>query len=405
MGYEGPNLKRHLMNVHAKKGHIEAADVGKYFAMGLKPKRKRVPKRFLGQGKTTKGRWRRWCPEKDCNYLGCYLPHHIVAYQNKHHMSTNSTAYKLSLKVARRYKGLEELTQKDVQETDSDPEEDTQSLLPDTDCENDNASPKSSNMVPPTPKVEISRATPLQEERQSEETEDSEDDYPNPNQEAYFTDKQPISNRHKWLACFYEYLLTPAAGFHQERNRLQHATQVTNIINEIDPKGNDILFLGQDKGTRVWLEWVVPNLKKKAGGSLKSYLGSLQKCLEFASKKLTRPNLPVLPEQTRDALEDLAKDLKGWRQTITKETSKDSWKKYLKECDNLLTSSEVEAILTSQPAIKGRQAFTSAQAGDELTPTQYCAARDLLIILCTKAVGFRPGALENATLETHSSAK
>ena len=89
--------------------------------------------------------------------------------------------YKLSLKVARWYKGLEELTQKDVQETDSDPEDDTQSLLLDTDRENDNASPKSSDMVPPTPEVETSRATPLQEEKQSNETEDSEDDYPNPN--------------------------------------------------------------------------------------------------------------------------------------------------------------------------------------------------------------------------------
>ena len=166
-----------------------------------------------------------------------------------------------------------------------------------------------------------------------------------------------------------------------------------NIINEINPNSNDILFLGQDKGTRVWLKWVVPHLKKKAGSTLKSYLGSLQKFIEFASRKLTRPNLPVLPEQTRDALEDLARDLKGWRRAISKETSKESWKRYLKECDNLLTSSEVQAILTSQPAIKGRQAFTSAQAGDELTPTQYCAAWDLLIILCTKAVGSSPGDL------------
>lgn len=85
---------------------------------------KRGPKRSLGQGKTTKGRCKRWCPEKDCNYLGCNLPHDL---QNKHHMSPKSMANKLSLKFARWYKGLEELTQKDVQETDSDPEEDTQS--------------------------------------------------------------------------------------------------------------------------------------------------------------------------------------------------------------------------------------------------------------------------------------
>ena len=37
----------------------------------------------------------------------------------------------------------------------------------------------------------------------------------------------------------------------------------------------------------------------------------------------------------------------------------------LNKCDNLLTSSEVDIIMSSDPAIKGRQAFTAAQAGDE----------------------------------------
>lgn len=50
------------------------------------------------------------------------------------------------------------------------------------------------------------------------------------------------------------------------------------------------------------LSGVVPNLKNKAGSTLKSYLGSLQKFLDFASKKLNRP---YLPEQTRDAFERL----------------------------------------------------------------------------------------------------
>lgn len=46
------------------------------------------------------------------------------------------------------------------------------------------------------------------------------------------------------------------------------------------------------------LSGVVSNLKNKAGSTLKSYL-------DFASKKLNRPYLPVLPEQTRDAFKRL----------------------------------------------------------------------------------------------------
>lgn len=132
----------------------------------------------------------------------------------------------------KRYQGLEEIAQKDVPEPDSDHGNDNASLKPVT-----------SDAVPPTPEVKTGCATTLQEEEQSDQTEDSEDDYPNPNQEAYFTDKQPTSNHHKWLVGFYNYLLTPAVGFLQERK------------NEINLKGNDITFLDQDKGTRVWLEW------------------------------------------------------------------------------------------------------------------------------------------------------
>ena len=104
-GYVGPNLKRHLQNVHYQKGHITEQDVDKYFALGLDPKKTRGPKRTTRGGKTIKGRWKRWCPEKASNYLGCYLPEHL---QNKHRMKPESAVYKLSFKVARRYQGLEE---------------------------------------------------------------------------------------------------------------------------------------------------------------------------------------------------------------------------------------------------------------------------------------------------------
>ena len=42
---------------------------------------------------------------------------------------------------------------------------------------------------------------------------------------------------------------------------------------------------------------------------------------------------------------------------------------YLNKCDNLLTSSEVDMIMSSDPAIKGRQAFTAVQVGDDRLPT------------------------------------
>ena len=101
--YEGPNLKRHLKNVHVRKNHISEEQVEKYFAMGLEGKKKRGPPIKTKAGKKTKGRWKRWCPQPGCHYLGPYLSEHL---QNKHRMKSSSSSYKIALKIAVRYKGL-----------------------------------------------------------------------------------------------------------------------------------------------------------------------------------------------------------------------------------------------------------------------------------------------------------
>ena len=54
--YEGPNLKRHLKNVHVAKQHIHDSQVDKYFAMGLQGQRKRGPSVKTKGRKKTKGR-------------------------------------------------------------------------------------------------------------------------------------------------------------------------------------------------------------------------------------------------------------------------------------------------------------------------------------------------------------
>lgn len=39
------------------------------------------------------------------------------------------------------------------------------------------------------------------------------------NEEAFFTEQQPTTPRHKWLVAFFKHLATPDAGFHRDRNR------------------------------------------------------------------------------------------------------------------------------------------------------------------------------------------
>ena len=54
-GYVGPNLKRHLQNVHYQKGHITEQDVDKYFALGLDPKKQEGPNVLQEEERPSRG--------------------------------------------------------------------------------------------------------------------------------------------------------------------------------------------------------------------------------------------------------------------------------------------------------------------------------------------------------------
>ena len=114
---------------------------------------------------------------------------------------------------------------------------------------------------------------------------------------------------------------------------LQHAAQVKGLLEELEPSGVDVQVLCQEDGGRVWSEWVVPNLTRKAAGTLKSYLNSLQMFLDFLVNKGKKPGLPALSSEERNTLRDLSASLKGWRRTITKETSSARYAKILEETE------------------------------------------------------------------------
>ena len=429
-GYCGPNLRRHLVNVHANKNHIRHQDVDRFFAMGLHYKRKRGPSRVDKKGKAVKGRWKRWCPEPFCPYLGAYLPEHL---QNKHRMKQCSAKYRTALKIARRYKGVKEEMDQMLPPEPPIVEvvaADQASLSPSDGSDNDGCIPlhstslpkaktsktvavcvsDSENVIPPTPLKATGSGKPARKQRNSEEEEECDEDDENvyPMAADYFQEKNPKSNRHKWLVHFYKHLFTPNAGFHKDGNRLQHACQVRKLLEECDPHGNDITFLADDEGNKVWVDWVVPNLKKKKPGTLKSYMTSLEMFLAYVSKKGTRPHLPDLDVNVKNELFDMGNSLKKWRRCITKETSAQKWDRYLNESEQMLTADEVQEMMNSQPAVDGRKALQEAEVAespDELTVTQYCDARDLIIFTLTRLVGTRPGALENATIDMFEKAK
>ena len=292
-------MKRHLRNVHVKNGHIEDSQVERYFALGLGSQNIRGPPEKTKSGKKNRGRWKRWCPQPNCNYLGAYLPHHL---QNKHCMKPSSTHYRDRLQNAVKYKGLDEELEKMAkpmaradESNESNEESDEEEIIPPTPAKrkaassvmpaktkakapaatNTSAAPsqtsKSSSktsMPPPVTseaanqkKTSQTTAPPVNSEKkktsqsskpsdalQCQSTsaqlessinqpsnEDPEDDSEYLMAKDFFEERDPKNNRHKWLCYFYRYLFTPTAGFHKDRNRLQHANHVRKLIEETDP--------------------------------------------------------------------------------------------------------------------------------------------------------------------------
>ena len=88
--YSDTSLKRHLQKVHVMKGDISQEDMERIFVLATAGKKKfgsikavkgRKAKQTGKKPKTAKRR-RRWCPVEDCQFLGAYLPQHLVQVHN-----------------------------------------------------------------------------------------------------------------------------------------------------------------------------------------------------------------------------------------------------------------------------------------------------------------------------------
>ena len=86
---------------------------------------------------------------------------------------------------------------------------------------------------------------------------------------------------------------------------LQHACQVKTLLQNLDPAGDDIAIIAQEDGCKVWLDWVMPNLAKLAGGTLKSFINSLQMFIQFVVNRRPRPGFPTLTPEVQEVFQEV----------------------------------------------------------------------------------------------------
>ena len=214
------------------------------------------------------------------------------------------------------------------------------------------------------------------------DSEDSADpDYmPRESAVSYFTSPVPSNDRQQWLAGFYRYLNTPNCGRKRAKDRLQHATQARQILEDLEPNGTDLTILSQDEGYVVWTDWVVPRMEDLSSGTIRSYLGTYGWFLTYVTMDRVRPGqVPDRPHYVLLILRATLLKLKGWRKTVDIEMRPQRSDKRLRECHTELTNDDVKAFTLLKVVLEAEECLETARGGHALTATQQCLVRKFLI--------------------------
>lgn len=76
---------------------------------------------------------------------------------------------------------------------------------------------------------------------------------------------------------------------------------IRTILEDLDPSGSDIAALSQDEGSIVLTDWVDRKMATLKSGTINSYLGTLQKFLQFVMEE--HVCLSTIPTVSSDDLQ------------------------------------------------------------------------------------------------------
>ena len=127
--------------------------------------------------------------------------------------------------------------------------------------------------------------------------------------------------------------------------------------------------------------------------------------LNYVTMERVRPGqVTDLPGDVTLVLRTTIKKLKGCRRTVHLETRPQRNRKQLEDCDYRLTTEDVDAFRSSSIMVNASRLLESAQQCN-LTMSELCLVRDMMIADLTIQTGTRPGALVNATINDFETVK
>ena len=393
--------------MHVKKGELHPEDVESYAEVMRHGKRKHViakgnPK-VRGTAKKQKRRKKKWCPVPDCTTVCVRLDKHLI---RKHKIKPGSVPYKIHVKEAKPYLGRLDLAEAPPTVPAMEDQPSTSTAAPCPPPHDKSSISDSENICPPTSFHSSSRSS----SRSSSSSSSSSEGYKPSNRTnaMFFEDPKPSTDRQRWLCGFFKYLALPDAGHRKRQQRIQHASQMQLLLEAMAPEEDSLECLGEDNGDSVWLRWVEKHLQEhtKAPGTLASYLTSLQLLLTFVTgRKYDPQSMPPLSSTLRQTFADVIPALRGWRACKDSFTQDSQMRKYIAECDSLITIDEVKKLRTSKPFVDGATVMKKAEMGGKLSLREFTLVRDYLLCRLTLATGTRPGALNNVLLSDYETSR
>lgn len=180
-----------------------------------------------------------------------------------------------------------------------------------------------------------------------------------------------------------------------------------NLLEALDPAGDDILCLMNHEGDAVWRLWVKPHLnaRTKKPGTIISYLTSYEKFLTLVTHERFNKKAPAIHPSYMKDFSNTLKDLKGWRPVVDSQSYDVKNQRMVDESEGLLTLEELNKMKSSSTYNQAERLLIQAGRGKDLDMKEFILVRDFLLTRFSLDTGTRHGPLNNATLKEYATGK
>nr|XP_047128053.1 uncharacterized protein LOC124808917 [Hydra vulgaris]XP_047128054.1 uncharacterized protein LOC124808917 [Hydra vulgaris] len=210
------------------------------------------------------------------------------------------------------------------------------------------------------------------------------------------------------LSEFKKYLTRFEGGKKPDKSAQQCFKQVKTIFSCVDPDMSSLnslfdMTLLRDK----WLPWAMtPGRGKVPGrghlpGTIRSYIGSLIKFIEFIVREKTLPwcgKLNFNFDVNSSILQAIILELRNWSASFNDEVDEREWEIIEENLENIITPEEITKVYHSDTAQEARKLLENVFSEEDVTRESFVLVRDYLASVCCLRNASRAGNCINLTL-------